>query len=200
MTYGKTHEEVEQRGATTSRRNAEEEETSNRRCSNNKIIETPQMKAVRAKALQRLNIGNESSPLSSEALRTAGNKGKISSKNCSSKPRSDKTSRDNNVNKVTLTPQMRVLYEKIKHRKSNASLSKTTQDSKNEEQGLNVANQKSTRTWKKQEKNIAHRESIARNKHDIEEHKNQNVQELHGPNVSSKCNCIDLYLGIVSLL
>jgi len=175
--------------------NAEEEKTSSR-CLYDKIIETPQMKAVRAKAQQKLSAKNKSSPLSSEAPypNTVGNKKKFFPRSFSSKLKDDK-SVTQDKNGITLTPQMQVLYEKIEQRNSNiSSLNKTStreETKKNKEQNINITNQKSTKTWEKREKNIEHRESISRNKHNIvQQNKNRNVQELYGQNVSSKYNYI----------
>lgn len=158
----------------------EKEETSCGRCPYDKGVETPQMRAVRAKALQRLDAKNKSSLSETSYAKTLGNKRMISSaKSSTSKLRNDKavTFRDKNFNE-TFTPQMRVLYEKIEQRNSNASSSSKTPkvNAMNKQKGSNIANQKSTKTQEKQEKNTDHRKSITRNKHDIEQHnKNQNV-------------------------
>jgi len=179
--------------------NAEGEKTSSRQRLYDKIVETPQMKAVRAKVQQKLSANNKPSPLSSDRgeasdPKTVGNKKKIFPRNFSSKLKDDKSvTRDKNG--ITLTPQMQVLYEKIEQRNSNiSSLNKTSsreEAKKNKEQNINITNQKSTRTWEKREKNIEYRESISRNKHNIvQQNKNRNVQELYGQNVSSKYNYI----------
>lgn len=190
-TNRKVHE-GESRGAMTSERNAEKaKETTSRRRSCDKTVETPQMKAVRAKALHTLNAKNKYSPSSPEALyeKIVGNKRKISLRSLPSKIRDDKsvTARDKNDNKVTFTPQMQVLLAKIEHRNlSTPSQNKTSKvDAKNKEESLNAANQKSTKMWEKREKNIGNRQSIARNKHNIEQcNMKQNAQELHNQNSS----------------
>lgn len=171
----------------------EEEETS---CqySYDKVIETPQMKAIRAKALQRLGTRDKSSPSSSEAscTKTVDNKKTSVLRNSSSKLSNDKsvTSRDKNDNKITFTPQMRVLYEKMEQRISNASNTNKTskEDAKNKQQRINTTNQKSMKKiWEKQEKYTEFREDNTRNKGNIKYHnKNQNTQKLYGQNGSNK--------------
>lgn len=185
--------------------NVEEQETSCQQFFyDNEIIETPQMKAIRAKALQRLSTRNKSSPSSSDSsyARTVEDKKKeknFSRRNSSLKLRNDKsvTSQDKNDNKVTFTSQMRVLYEKIEQRISNESNTSKTpkEDAKNKQQGLNTTNQKSMKKiGEKQEKNTGYREDNVRNKGYIEQRKNQNTQKLYQQNVSSKYNCIYIYI------
>ncbi|XP_071581304.1 uncharacterized protein Swt1 [Temnothorax nylanderi] len=188
----KIHEEEIHPSAMTPERNVEKKEISNRRRSYDKILDTPQMKALKAKVLQRLEARNKSSPSSLEVsyARTVETKRRsFPPRNSSSKLRDDTsvTSRDKNDNKVIFTPQMRVLYERIEQRISNVSSRNKTlkEDAKNKQQSVNIANQKSTKTWEKQEKNTGDRESIAWDKHDIKQrNKNQNVQESSSRNVS----------------
>lgn len=88
-------------------------------------------------------------------------------------------------------PQMQVLCEKIEQRSSNvSSLSKIPKENtKNKQQDLNIASQKSTKTKEeKRETNTRYHtgKSIAHEQHK----KNRNIQELYSQNVSSKCNYI----------
>ncbi|XP_011863191.1 PREDICTED: transcriptional protein SWT1-like [Vollenhovia emeryi] len=180
----KVHKE-KHRGATTPEDNAF------RQCPCDRLVETPQMKALRAKMQQRLDAKNASASSSkaSHATTVEHKKQSFSSRRRSFSPKSrdDKsvTSRDQNDNKVTCTPQMRVLYTKIEQRISRASLSKVTKDdTRNTQQDRNVTSQRLQRTWEKRERNAGHQESIIRNKRDISQHdKNQNVQESHSQNV-----------------
>jgi len=72
--------------------NAEEEKTSSRQCLYDKVIETPQMKAVRAKAQQKLSAKNKPSPLLEAPYpKTVGNKKKIFPRSFSSKLKDDKS-------------------------------------------------------------------------------------------------------------
>lgn len=163
-------------------------------------METPQMKAIRAKALQRANAKNKP-PSEAPCAKTAGNKRKTSPTNLSSKSGDDELvrTRDKNDNKVIFTPQMRALHEKIERRNANTpSLNKTPKEvPKSKEQSFNIVNQKPIKMWEKQE-HAGNRESTARNKRNIQHNnKNRNTPESYTPNVSSKCNRIDLYLSII---
>ncbi|XP_024870013.1 uncharacterized protein LOC112453459 [Temnothorax curvispinosus] len=107
----KIHEEEVHRSAMTPERNVEKKEISNRRRSYDKILDTPQMKALKAKVLQRLEARNKSSPSSLEVsyARTVETKRRsFPPRNSFSKLRDDTsvTSRDKNDNEVTFTPQI----------------------------------------------------------------------------------------------
>lgn len=152
------------------------------------------MKAIRAKIQQRLDTRSKLSSKTSYTKTVESKKKISSSRSSSSRLRNDKSaSQDGDDNEVTLTPQMRSLYEKIEQRLSNvSSLSKTSkEDGKNKQQVLNIMNQKSTTTLDKLEKSTESkkyglRRSTVR-KHDIRPHeKDQDIQELSSQNFSSK--------------
>jgi len=178
----------------TSKYNAKKKETSNQGACD-KIIETPQMKAVKEKALQRLNTKNKS-PLLPQASCTkiVGNKTNISLKNFPSKLKDDKsvTSRAKNNNEGIQVP----LRGKFEQRSSNTfSQNKPLRkDAMVKKQNQNTAYQKLIKTLEKRNENIGHQEIITRNPCDIEQHnKNQNVQKSCNQN-SSKCNCINVII------
>ncbi|XP_012541968.1 transcriptional protein SWT1 [Monomorium pharaonis] len=181
-------DEKGKREAMTSKHNVEKEDTSYQRRLDNKTIETPQMKTVREKVLQRSSPRNKSSSIS-DTLDTSSlsviDKRKISSpKDSASRLRNDKsvTAWDKNDNKVTFTPQMRVLYDKIEQRnlkKSNQN--KILKEDLKKQQNLNATDQK----LKIQEKKMEHRESIVQNK---QHNKNQNVLKWKKEKVVFKKN------------
>lgn len=178
----------------TSEHNAKKKEMSNQGACD-KIIETPQMKAIREKALQSLNTKNKSLLLpQASCTKIAGNKTKISLRNFPSKLKVDKSVASWDKNDNEGIPQTR-FRGKFDQRSSNTfSLSKPSRkDVMIKKQNQNTADQKSTKIWEKKDKNIGHQEIITRNTHDIEQHnKNQNVQESCNQN-SSKCNCINVF-------
>ncbi|KAG5315400.1 SWT1 protein, partial [Pseudoatta argentina] len=180
------HQEKKHCKTMTSKHNAKKKETFNQGV-DHKIIETPQIKAVREKALQSLNTKNKSSPLLSEALCTkiAGNKINISLKNFPSKLKDDKSVISWAKNDNEGIPQVPL---RGKQRSSNTfRLNKPLRkDAMIKKQYQNIADQKLTKTLEKRDENIGHQEIIPRNAHDIEQHnKNQNVQKSYslGSNV-----------------
>ncbi|XP_011053812.1 PREDICTED: transcriptional protein SWT1 [Acromyrmex echinatior] len=169
-----------------SKHNAKKKETSNQDV-NHKIIETPQIKAVREKALQNINTKNKS-PLLSEALYTkiAGNKTNISLKNFPSKLKDDKSviSWAKNDNEGILQVPLRGKQRSSNTFRLNKPLRK---DAMVKKQNQNTADQKLTKTLEKRDENIGHQEIITRNAHDIEQHnKNQNVQKSCNQNSRKK--------------
>jgi len=179
-----------------SKYNAKKKQTSNQGAYD-KIIETPQMKAVREKALQRLNIKNKSFPLLPQASYTkiVGNKTNISLRNFPSKLKDDKsvTSRAKNDNEgISQVP----LRGKFEQRSSNTfSLNKPLRkDAMVKKQNQKTIDQKLTKTLDKRDENIRHQEIMIRNAHDIEQRKrNQTVQKSRNQN-SSKCNYINVII------
>ncbi|XP_012060914.1 PREDICTED: transcriptional protein SWT1 [Atta cephalotes] len=181
------HQEEEHCNIMTSKYNAKKKEISNQDACD-KIIETPQMKAVKEKALQRLNTKNKS-PLLPQASCTkiVGNKTNISLKNFPSKLKDDKsvTSRAKNNNEGIQVP----LRGKFEQRSSNTfSLNKPLRkDAMVKKQNQNTAYQKLIKTLEKRNENIGHQEIIIRNACDIEQHnKNQNVQKSCNQNSRKK--------------
>jgi len=178
----KIDEEEEHHDATTSKHNLAEDKTIYQQRSHGKTVETPQMKAVREKVLQRLAARNKSSLPEASYLKLSENKRIMSCSRSSSTKLSDErlrsaTSQDKNDNKVTFTPQMRILNEKIQQRNSYLYNSSRTpkRDVKNNKQNEDIMHQKITKIWKKQEINTAQSDNEARNKHNIEQHcNNQN--------------------------
>ncbi|KYN04040.1 Uncharacterized protein C1orf26 [Cyphomyrmex costatus] len=173
------HHRKERRSTITSNYNAKVKEASNQH-THDKIIETPQMKAVREKALQRLNAKNKS-PFLSQALctKTIENKIKPFPRNSPSELKDDRsaTSWNKNYNKETSQTRIR---EKFEQRNSNTfSPNKSSRkDVMIKKQSWNTANEKSTKTCEIKNKNIGNQKIITQNKHVIEQHKkNQNVQE-----------------------
>ncbi|KYQ55450.1 Uncharacterized protein C1orf26 [Trachymyrmex zeteki] len=184
-----TKHHIEERCNTmTSEHNAKKKEMSNQGACD-KIIETPQMKAIREKALQSLNTKNKSLLLpQASCTKIAGNKTKISLRNFPSKLKVDKSVASWDKNDNEGIPQTR-FRGKFDQRSSNTfSLSKPSRkDVMIKKQNQNTADQKSTKIWEKKDKNIGHQEIITRNTHDIEQHnKNQNVQESCNQNSRKK--------------
>ncbi|KYN17127.1 Uncharacterized protein C1orf26 like protein [Trachymyrmex cornetzi] len=168
--------------------NAKKKATSNQDAYD-KIIETPQMKAVREKALQRLNTKNKSSPLLPQAscTKVVGNKTNISLRNFPSKLKDDKSVNSRAKNNNEGIPQV-PLRGKLEQRSSNTfSLNKPLRKgAMNKKQSQNIVDQKLTKTLEKRDENI-HQKIITRNAHDIEWHnKNQNVQESSKQNSRKK--------------
>ncbi|XP_011641920.1 transcriptional protein SWT1 isoform X1 [Pogonomyrmex barbatus] len=137
--------------------------------SNDKVVETPQMKLIRAKMLQRVSAKNKSSVLSSDVLNV-----KLARKNSSSKLKDSKSvSKDDESvsqnKKDKETPQMRFFYEKIQWKKKNLPISNKNLLSKQnvKQQDSNITSQKAMKTW---EKDVRRRENIDRNKNNIECH------------------------------
>ncbi|XP_018338067.1 PREDICTED: transcriptional protein SWT1 isoform X2 [Trachymyrmex septentrionalis] len=183
------HQEEKRCSTMASKYNAKKKQTSNQGAYD-KIIETPQMKAVREKALQRLNIKNKSFPLLPQASYTkiVGNKTNISLRNFPSKLKDDKsvTSRAKNDNEgISQVP----LRGKFEQRSSNTfSLNKPLRkDAMVKKQNQKTIDQKLTKTLDKRDENIRHQEIMIRNAHDIEQRKrNQTVQKSRNQNSRKK--------------
>lgn len=157
-----------------------------------KIIETPQMKAIREKMLKKLTAKDKPSPSSSKtSTKLAENKTVSSSKRISRFVKNDESiSRDKNDNEVTtFTPQMSVFYEKIQRRNLNKSNSdkKLKINAKSKQQELNTTCQESVKIQEKQEKSTRYQGTVNQN-NDIERclnNKRQNVQKSYDQNISS---------------
>lgn len=172
---------------------------------NDKIVDTPQMKAIREKMLQKLTARDKPASSSKTSGKLAENKPVFSSKRISKLINDKSISLDKNDNEIltlkpgmsaftTFTPQMSVLYEKIQRRnllnKSNSD-KKLKINTKSKLQDLNIPSQILMKTQNNQEKSprVRHQETVNENKNNIERHQNNkmdNVQKLHSQNISSK--------------
>lgn len=156
-----------------------------------KIVETPQMKAIREKILKKVTVKDKSSlPSSSKTLtKLIENKTVSSSKRTSKLVKNDESlSLDKNDNEVTtFTPQMSALYEKIQQRNSNKSSpdKKLKMSAKSKQQELNMTNQKSIKMQENREKATKYQD-VNHNNEQYPNNKKQNAQKSYTQNISSK--------------
>lgn len=165
--------------------------------SSDKIVETPQMKAIREKMLQKLTARDKSSVSSKTSVKSTENRTVFSLKRTSKMAKNDESiSLDKNDNEITpkisvfttFTPQMSVLYEKIQQRNLNKSSpdKKLKMNAKNKQQNLNITSQVLMKTQENQRKNT--RQEIVNQKNNVERYQNnktQNTQKSHSQNISS---------------
>lgn len=166
--------------------------------SSDKIVETPQMKAIREKMLQKLTARDKSSVSPSKtSVKSTENRTIFSLKRTSKVAKNDESiSLDKNDNEITpkisvfttFTPQMSVLYGKIQQRNLNKSNpdKKLKINAKNKQQNLNITSQVLMKTQENQRKNT--RQEIVNQKNNVERYQNnktQNAQKSHSQNISS---------------
>lgn len=173
-----------------------DDETVSKQQTSDKTVETPQMKAIREKMLQKLTAKNKSSlssTLSKTSAKLTENETVSSLKKTSSLVKNDESmkSLDKNDNKITtFTPQMSVLYEKIQQQNLNKSNpdKKLKMNVKSKQQDLNITSQVSMKVQENQEESTRHQETVNRNKNNVEQcsnNKTQNAQKSHNQNISS---------------
>lgn len=188
------HEEAQT--SKTSKQNLVDKKTPCTQRANDKITDTPQMKAIREKMLQKLTARDKPSASSSKTpAKLAENKQVFSSKRLSKLTNDKLAPLDKNDNQVitkpqtsvtTFTPQMSVLYEKIQRRnllnKSNSE-NKLKIIAKSKQQDLNITNQILMKTQNNQEKSPRVRYQN-KNVEQGQNNKMENVQKLHSQNIS----------------
>ncbi|XP_070164450.1 transcriptional protein SWT1 [Polyergus mexicanus] len=178
----------------TPEHNLVDDETVSKQQTSDKTKETPQMKAIREKMLQKLTAKNKSSLSSSKTSAKLTESETVSSLKKTKLVKNDESmkSLDKNDNKITtFTPQMSVLYEKIQQRNLNKSNpdKKLKMNIKSKQQDLNITNQVSMKVQENQEKSTGHQETMNRNKNNVEQCSNnkiQNAQKSHNQNISKK--------------
>lgn len=172
-----------------------DDETVSKQQTSDKTVETPQMKAIREKMLQKLTAKNKSlsSTLSKTSAKLTENETVSSLKKTSRLVKNDESmkSLDKNDNKITtFTPQMSVLYEKIQQQNLNKSNpdKKLKMNVKSKQQDLNITSQVSIKVQENQEESTRHQETVNRNKNNVEQcsnNKTQNAQKSLNQNISS---------------
>ncbi|KAM0732746.1 Transcriptional protein SWT1 [Formica fusca] len=180
----------------TPEHNLVDDETVSKQQTSDKTVETPQMKAIREKMLQKLTAKNKSlsSTLSKTSAKLTENETVSSLKKTSRLVKNDESmkSLDKNDNKITtFTPQMSVLYEKIQQQNLNKSNpdKKLKMNVKSKQQDLNITSQVSIKVQENQEESTRHQETVNRNKNNVEQcsnNKTQNAQKSHNQNISRK--------------
>ncbi|XP_029173016.1 transcriptional protein SWT1 [Nylanderia fulva] len=194
------HEETQ--ASKTPERNPENRKTSCQQGLNNKVIDTPQMKIIREKMLQKLIAKDKPVASSSKtSAKLAENKPVSSSKRISRLTKNDESKLDKNDNEkrtvkpqasgfTTFTPQMSVLYEKIQLRnlinKSNSD-KKLKINAKSKQEDLNITSQRLIKTQENREKSprVRRQETANQNKNDVQQRQNkiENVQKAHNQNI-----------------
>lgn len=168
-----------------------DDETVSKQQSSNKIVETPQMKAIREKMLQKLIAKDKSSLSSSKTSTKLTEKKTVSSSTKISNLAKNNESVDKNDNEITtFTPQMSVLYEKIQQRNLNKSNpdKKCKMNAKSKQEDLNITSPVSMKIQENQEKSTKHQETVNQNKNNIDQGSNsktQNAQKSCSQNISS---------------
>lgn len=184
------HEEREHQTLVTSKHNIANNKRVCKQQSSEKIIETPQMKVIREKMVQKLATKNKSSLSSKTSVKLSGNKTGFFLKKTSKLTKNDESvSLDKNDNQVTtFTPQMSVLYEKIQRRSLNKSNpDKKLKNAKNKQQDSNITSQLLAKIQENQEKSARNQETVNQNKNNIEQcpsNKTRNTQKSHSQNIS----------------
>ncbi|KAL6442894.1 hypothetical protein ACFW04_002740 [Cataglyphis niger] len=178
--------------AITSEHNVVDDETVSKQQSSDKIVETPQMKAIREKMLQKLIAKDKSSLSSSKTSTKLIEKKTVTSSTKISNLVKNNEMVDKNDNEITtFTPQMSVLYEKIQQRnlnKSNAD-KKCKINVKSKQEDLNITSPMSIKIQENQEKSTRYQETVNQNKNNIDQGSNsktQNAQKSYSQNISRK--------------
>lgn len=166
-----------------------DDETVSKPQSSDKIVETPQMKAIREKMLQK-QIAKSSLSSSKTSTKLTEKKTVTSSTKISNLAKNNEMVDKNDNEITTFTPQMSVLYEKIQQRNLNKSNpdKKCKMNAKSKQEDLNIISPVSMKIQENQEKSTRHQETVNQNKNNIDQGSNsktQNAQKSYSQNISS---------------